>query len=54
MFFLVFLGQLSSIVDTAIASSPFASKDPLAKNVSFYVDENLGKGMLMSSLNHEN
>ena len=38
-----FVGQLSSIVDTAIASSPFASKDPLAKNVSFYVDENLGE-----------
>ena len=35
-------GQLSSFVESAISSSPFASKDLLAKNVSFYVDDNLG------------
>lgn len=43
-------GLLVSVVDSAIASSPFASKDPLAKNVSFYVDENLGRTVRDSSL----
>jgi hypothetical protein len=35
-------GLLGSIVDNAIASSPIASRDPLAKNVSFSVDQTLG------------
>jgi hypothetical protein len=30
-------------VEAALASSPFAAKDPLAKNVSFFVDQNLGE-----------
>jgi len=35
-------GLLGSLVDNAIGSSPLAASDPLAKNVSFSVDQSLG------------